>query len=101
MLLKPSLCLEEPIQLSSSDKRHDEEQSELRHKQELHAYEELMLTLEHDVFFQLCILNLVVLNENVFTNNFDCVQLLVHLELSQEHLAECAFAQDHDHLEVS
>jgi len=62
ILLEPSLCFEKPIKLSSSDEWHNKEQSKVRHEQEFHAHKELMLALEHDVFLQLGVLDLIVLD---------------------------------------
>ena len=77
MLLEPPLGLEESVELTTSDERHDEEQSEVRHEQVLHSNQELVLALEHDVLLQLGVLNLVVFNQYILSNDFDGVELLV------------------------
>jgi len=59
-----------------------------------------MLALKHDVFLQLGVFYLIVLYQDVFTDNFDSIQLLVHLKLSQEHLSEGTFAKNDYHFEV-
>jgi len=101
VFLKPSLSLEEPVEFSSSDEGHDEKESEFRHEEVLHANQELVLTLKHDVFLQLGVFDLVVFDQNVLPYNFYCVELLVKLELRQKHFAECSFAQHYHHLEIS
>lgn len=73
MLLESTLSFEESVELSTSDKRHDKEEPKITHKEVLHANQELVLAFEHDVFFQLCVFNLVVLYQNIFPDNFDSV----------------------------
>ena len=101
ILSKSPLCFEEPIELSSSDEGHHKEEPEVRHEQVLHAHQELVLALEHDVFLKLCVLYLVVLNQNVFSDHLDRVKLLVLLELREEDLAEGSLSQHDDHFEIS
>jgi len=98
--LKPSSGLKEPIEFTSSNKRHDKKESEFTHKQVLHADQELMLTFKHNLFFQLGIFDLVVLYQNVLPNHLYRVQLSVLLEFCQEHLPEGAFAENDYHFEV-
>lgn len=49
-----------------------------------------MLALEHDVFLELGIFNLIVLNQNIFPYHLNGIELLVELELSQENFAKSA-----------
>ena len=60
-----------------------------------------MLALEHDVLLELCVLDLIVLNQNIFPNDFDGVQFLVFCVLCQKHLAEGTFAQHYYDFEIS
>ena len=62
VFFEPSLGLEEPVELSASDEWHDKEESEIRHKQVLHAYQELMLAFKHNVLFQFGIFDLIIFN---------------------------------------
>ena len=62
MFLKSSLRLEESVKLSTPDKGHDKEKSEIRHEEVLHSDKELVLTFEHNIFLQLSVLDLVVLD---------------------------------------
>jgi len=60
VLLEPPLGFKESVELTSTDEGHHEEEAEIRHEEVLHADQELMLALEHDVFFKFCVFNLVV-----------------------------------------
>ena len=59
-----------------------------------------MLALEHDVLLKLRVLDLVVLDQHVFPDNFDRVQFLIFSVLRQEDFTESAFAKDDNDLEV-
>ena len=60
-----------------------------------------MLALEHDILFKLRVLDLIVLNQHIFPNDLNGVQLLVFCVLRQKNLAEGAFAQHHYDFEIS
>ena len=60
-----------------------------------------MLTTEQNVLLKFSVLHLVVLDQNVLTNGFDSVQLLVVLgQLSEEDLAEGTSAEEHQQLKI-
>lgn len=71
MFLKSSLWLEESIELTAPDEWHDEEKSKVGHEEVLHTDKELVLTFEHDILFQFSVLDLVILNKDILSNNFD------------------------------
>ena len=60
-----------------------------------------MLALEHDVLFELRVLDLIVLNQHIFPNDLNGVQFLVFCVLRQKNLAEGSFAQHHHDFEIS
>lgn len=59
-----------------------------------------MLTFEHDIFLQFSVLDLVVFDQDIFSNNFDGIQLLIMFKFCKENLAERSFTKDDDHFEV-
>jgi len=100
VLIKPFVGLVYLVQLTSLDEGHDEVESHLVLKQVVHAHKERVVALKHDVLLKQCVFDLVKLNQDVFADGFDCVQLLVLAQLSQENLAKCSSAQNHQHFEV-
>ena len=60
MLGKTPLGFEEAVELTTPDEGHDEEETEIAHEEVLHTHKELVLTFEHDVFFQFRIFDLVI-----------------------------------------
>ncbi len=59
-----------------------------------------MVTAKQDVFFKLCVLHLVVLNQNVFSNCFDSVQFLLLNKFSEVNFAKSTSSKKHLQLEV-
>ena len=59
-----------------------------------------MVTLKHDVLFQNRVVNLLILNQDILPNRLKSIQLLIILQLSQEHLAKSAPTNDHEEGEV-
>jgi len=47
---EPLLALEDFVELTTSDERHDKVQSELRLEEIVHANQERMITAEQDIF---------------------------------------------------
>ena len=60
-----------------------------------------MLALEHDILLELGVLYLVVLNQYIFPNHLDGVQLLVFGVLSQKNFSKSAFTQHDNDFEIS
>lgn len=58
------------------------------------------MTFEHDVLFQFSVLDLVILNEDILSNNFNGIQLLIRSKFCKENLAERSFTKNDDHFEV-
>lgn len=100
MFLKSSLWLEESIELTAPDEWHDEEKSKVGHEEVLHADKELVLTFEHDVLFQFSVFDLVILNKNILSYNFNSIELLIMFKFCKENLAERSFTKNDDHFEV-
>lgn len=100
ILLESTLSFEESIKLSASDKWHNEEESKIRHEKIFHTNQELMLTLEHDILLKLRVFNLVIFNQDVFTDNFDCIKLFVIREFGQEDFTESSFTNDKLYFEI-
>ena len=59
-----------------------------------------MVTFKHDILLKDSVLHLVLLNEYIFSNRLDRVQLLVGLQLSQKHFTERTSSDDHQEVEV-
>lgn len=100
-LLAQSLaCLEDLVKLSSSNERHHKVETGRRLEQVLHADKEWMLTAKENVLLQLRVLDLVVLNQDVFPDRLDRILILVKLALCQENFSERASAKKRNQLEV-
>lgn len=67
------LLLENFIEFTSFYEGHDEIESELGLEQVIHSYEERMITREQDVFLQLSVVNLIILEQNILSDRFDCI----------------------------
>lgn len=100
MFLKSSLWLEESVELTAPDEWHYEEKSKVGHEEVLHTDKELVLTFEHDILFQFSVLDLVILNKDILSNNFDGIQLLIMFKFCKENFAERSFTKNDDHFEV-
>ena len=98
--VKPFLGLVNFVELTATDKRHDEVEALRRLEQVVHAHQHGVITREQDIFLQLRVLHLVILNQHILSNGLDRVQLPRFLQLGQEHLAEGAPAQQHFQLEI-
>ena len=100
ILIEALLRLEHLVELTTTDKGHHEVETKIVLEQVLHANEERMVALEHDVFLQNRVVDLLVLNQNVFPNRFDGIKLLVFLQLCKEDFTECAPANYHQKVEI-
>lgn len=100
LLTETFLRLEDLVEFASFDERHDKVESLRRLEQIVHTDQKRMVTREKDIFLQLGVLNLVVLNQHIFTNSLNSVQLFGLGELSEEHFAEGSATQQHQQLEV-
>lgn len=83
------------VELSSLDEGHDKVESLRGLKQVVHADKEGVVTTKQNIFFQLGVLNLVVLNQHILANCFDRIELLFLNKFSQENLSESSTAQQH------
>lgn len=100
LLGEPLLLQEDFVQLSTSNERHDKVESKVVLEEVVHSYEERMVALEHDVLFEDCAVNLILLNQNVLSDTLYSIQSLIALHLSKEHLTKGSSANDHEELEV-
>jgi hypothetical protein len=84
-------------QFPALDELHEEVNSELILEDVLHVYEEGVVNGVQDIFFQLDIFHLLVLNDNVLADTLHSVQFprSSHL-LDQKHFTKGAFS---DHLQ--
>lgn len=94
ILWEALLGLKDFVKLAASDERHHEVESGFALEQVVHSDQEWMVGLEHDVFLEHSRLDLVVLNQHVLANCFNCVQLLLTFDdqFTQVHAAKRASA---------
>jgi len=69
-------------------------------EQKVHTDQKWVITLKHDIFLQQSVVNLVILNEDIFPDRLNGVEFLVLFELSQENFSEGTSTDDHQDLEV-
>ena len=81
-------------QLAASDKLHDEEDLEVGLEDELHAHEERMVGLLQNIFLKHGRLNLIVVQNDIFSERLHCKHCLGVLLLHQEHFSETALANN-------
>jgi len=72
-LLESLLTLENFVKFSTSNEWHDKVKSKVVLEKIVHTDQEWMITLEHDIFFENCVIYLIVLNKDIFTNGLNCV----------------------------
>ena len=84
VLVQTLLRLVNLIELTTSDKRHDEVKSQLVLKEVVHSHQERMVALEHDVFFEDGVVDLVHFDQDIFSYRLDGVELLVEAEFGEE-----------------
>lgn len=71
---EPSLFQEMLVKLSSSDKGENEVDSCVSLEHEVHAYKELVLNFKHHISLELSGIDLVRLNQNIFSDSFHCIE---------------------------
>jgi hypothetical protein len=74
------------------DEFHEEVDSEFVLEDVLHVYYEGMIHIEEDLFFKFDVIELLIVNNNVFPNALHCIDLVVFGILNEEDFAKCAFA---------
>ena len=99
-LWKAFVLFEHLVQFTTLDERHHKVQPLCRLKQILHSHEEGVLATEQNVLLKLSVLDLIVVNQHVFTDYLYCVLLRGTLELGQENFPERAFPYQELQLEV-
>lgn len=94
-------CDQVSEQFPTLDELHEEVNSELILEDVLHVYEEGVVNGIQDVFFQLDVFHLLVLNDDVLADALHSVQFprSGHL-LHQEHFTEGAFSDHFQNFEV-
>lgn len=93
-------CDQVSEQLATLDKLHEEVNSKLILEDVLHVHEEGVVDSIQNIFFELDIFHLLVLNYNVLTDTLHSVQLTILCVLHQEHFAEGAFTDHFQNLKV-
>lgn len=90
------LSLENLVQLTATDERHDKVESRLRLEQVLHPNEEGVIATEKNVFFKPSVLHLLEVKKYVLADSLDRELLVRRVidSLSQEHLPEGTFAKE-------
>lgn len=87
-------------QLSSFDKVHEEENSKLILEHVVHGNDEWVLNVVENFFFKLERCKRVILDNNIFSNTFHCVNFLCFNMLYLKHFSKCTFTYDSNQLEI-
>ena len=77
-------------ELATSDESHDKENLLVCLEHVAHSNEEGMISLQKDVFLQPSRLDLIILNDDVLSQRFHCVYLVVTNLLHKEDFTETA-----------
>jgi len=96
---KSFLFLENLIQLTTSDKRHNKIKTRLWLEQEVHPTQVGVVCSKQNIFLEQSRGNLIILQQDVFANDFYRVQFLGTFQLSQENFSKGASAQLADKVE--
>ena len=80
--------------LTTSHKPHDEEYLRLCLEYIAHANQEGMISLHENLFFKLSALNLIVIEDDIFSEGFHCIHFLRALLLYKEDLTKATSADD-------
>lgn len=76
-LTQALLCFKNFVELSTFNERHHKVEPCLRLEEIVHSDKEGVITAEKNVFFELGVLHLIVLNKHIFPNSFDGVEFLL------------------------
>jgi hypothetical protein len=82
------LRLEDLVKLTTLHEGHNEIKACWRLEQVVHTDQVRVVTAQEDIFFKLRVLHLIILNEHVFADGFDCVHFLGTAQLRQENFTE-------------
>ena len=90
------------VQFATFDKRHDEIEARLTLEQVVHATEERMVAAKQDIFLQARVLDLLKVEEDVFSDGLDRVFFTrcVAAELREKDFAESAFTEESFFIEI-
>lgn len=99
-LIEPLVLFQNLVQFAARYKRHDKEKAQVIHEKVVHADQERMLYLEHDLLLQLHAVDHFVIHKLVFAHAFDGVFFLSLFVRSEKYLAICSTANDHLEIEV-
>lgn len=88
------------VELAASDEGHDEVEAELVLEEVVHADEEGVLQVHHDVHLRRRVFDLLLLDQDVFSDGLDRIELAHTGQLSQVNPPECAPSNYHDHFKV-
>jgi hypothetical protein len=88
------------VEFTTFDKWHNEVKSLWGLKKIIHSNKERVVTAEKDIFLQLGVLYLVVLDKYIFSDCLNSVKLLLLDKLSKIYFAERSSAEQHFKLEI-
>jgi hypothetical protein len=94
------LALENFVQLSTSNEGHDKVKAELRLEEIVHAHKEWVIAAKQDILLEFSVIHLIILEEHIFSDRLDSVQLLILLQLSEVDFTESTSTKDNNELEV-
>ena len=93
VLGKAFLFLENLVQLTTADKGHDEVETGLWLEQEVHTNQVGVVCSKQNIFLQQCGCNLVILQQDIFANDFYREHFFGPFQLGEEDFTESAPAQ--------
>lgn len=80
--------------LTTSHKPHDKEYLRLRLEHIAHANKEWMVSLHENLFLKLSALNLIVIEDDIFSERFHSINILRALLLNKEYFTKATSADD-------
>lgn len=94
------LFLEHLIKFTPLHEGHNEIETELGLEQVVHSNKERMITRKQDIFLQLGIIDLVILEQHILSDGFNSIENLVLFELGQIDLTKSTSAKYHLQFEI-
>jgi len=87
-------------QLTTFNKVHEEENSELILENVIHRYDKWMFNIVKNFFLQFKGSKWIILNNNIFSNAFHCINFLSFNMLNLENFTESSFSDNSNKLEI-
>ena len=100
VFVEPFYLYQVSEQFASCYEFHDEVYARIVLEHVLHSHNERMGNVEKNVFFELDIVELLVVNDDIFPDALHRVELPIPVVLDEEDLAESALADHFEDLEV-